>query len=416
MIKVPYGSKLIDVDVEGKLLGGEKGKSESKSKKRDVVMDALRKPMNTKRLRELAAEKKGGQIVIVVDDHTREAPTEKMLDAIIEEIGEEHKEQVSLLVACGTHTPPTEEELKRILGKHFSEFNVRIHDCDAKDLVYLERTSRGTPVILNRCYVKADIKVLTGDITLHYYAGFGGGRKSILPGISARDSIKKNHSLLVDERARTANIEGNPVHLDMYEAASFAPPDFVINTIADANGNLVDAYAGEMNSVFLHGIDVAKRLFEYRIDDLFDIIVVSAGGFPRDRNLYQATKALEQCYRAVVPGGKVILVAECQEGIGDYYFEEWMNKYENYEDAEKAIRSDFVLGGHKAFYVRKAMKRISLSIVTELDSNMLNRWGLNAYNSVWEAVEEEINKNMDGKFKIGIVKNGLDTLLTVGGG
>ena len=416
MIKVPYGSKLIDVDVEGKLLGGEKGKSESKSKKRDVVMDALRKPMNTKRLRELAAEKKGGQIVIVVDDHTREAPTEKMLDAIIEEIGEEHKEQVSLLVACGTHTPPTEEELKRILGKHFSEFNVRIHDCDAKDLVYLERTSRGTPVILNRCYVEADIKVLTGDITLHYYAGFGGGRKSILPGISARDSIKKNHSLLVDERARTANIEGNPVHLDMYEAASFAPPDFVINTIADANGNLVDAYAGEMNSVFLHGIDVAKRLFEYRIDDLFDIIVVSAGGFPRDRNLYQATKALEQCYRAVVPGGKVILVAECQEGIGDYYFEEWMNKYENYEDAEKAIRSDFVLGGHKAFYVRKAMKRISLSIVTELDSNMLNRWGLNAYNSVWEAVEEEINKNMDGKFKIGIVKNGLDTLLTVGGG
>jgi nickel-dependent lactate racemase len=336
-----------------------------------------------------------------------------MLDAIMEEIGEEHKEQVSLLVACGTHAAPTEEELKRIFGKHFSEFNVRIHDCDAKDLVYLERTSRGTPVILNRCYVEADIKVLTGDITLHYYAGFGGGRKSILPGISARDSIKKNHSLLVDERARTANIEDNPVHLDMCEAASFAPPDFVINTIADANGDLVDAYAGEMNSVFLSGIDVAERLFEYRIDDLFDILVVSAGGFPRDRNLYQATKALEQCYRAVVPGGKLILVVECREGIGDRYFEEWMNKYVNYEDAEKAIRSNFVLGGHKAFYVRKAMKRIFISIVSELDSNMLNRWGLNAYNSIWEAIEEEINKNKYEKAKIGIVKNGLDTLLTI---
>jgi nickel-dependent lactate racemase len=349
MVKIPYGSKLIDVAVKGKLLRCEKGKSEGKSKRRDVVRDVFRNPINTKGLSELVEEKKGGEITIVVDDHTREASTEKMLDAIIEEIGEEYKEQVSLLVACGTHTPPSEEELKWILGKHHSEFDVGIHDCNAKDLVYLGRTSRGTPVILNKSYVEADIKVLTWDITLHYYAGFGGGRKSILPGISARDSLKKNHSLLVDAHARTANIENNPVHLDMSEAASFVPPDFVLNTIADAKANLVDAYAGEMNSVFLRGIEVAKRLFEYRIDNLFDILVGSAGGFPRDRNLYQATKALEQCYRAVVPGGKLILVTESREGIGDYYFEEWMSKYENYEDAEKAVRSNFVLGGHKAF-------------------------------------------------------------------
>ena len=404
-LQIPYGSKLIDVDIEGKLLDLEGGRSKSKPKNQDVIKHALQNPIGAKRLKEIVDTKKGEKIIIVVDDHTREAPTEKMLDALTEEVGEEHKKQITLLVACGTHAPPTEEDLKRILGKHFYQFNILIHDCDAKDLVFVGTTSRGTPVMLNRNYVEAGIKILTGDITLHYYAGFGGGRKSILPGISSRETIKTNHALLVDDRAKTANIENNPVHLDMSEAASFAPPDFVINTVADGNGNLVDAYAGEMNAVFLKGAEVAKDLFSLETD-LFDILLVSAGGFPKDRNLYQATKAVENCYRAVIPGGKLILVAECREGIGDPYFEDWMNEYATCEEAADAIKTNFVLGGHKAFYMRKAMKRVHLSIVSALDTHMLNRWGINAYESVGEAFEDK-----NDKVKIGIVKKGLDTLL-----
>ncbi len=410
-IQIPYGSKQLDIDIDAEVLDfGEKGSRRRNSiETLDVIRHALQNPIGTKRLREIITTKKTEDIVIVVDDHTRDAPTEKLLDAIIEEIGEKYTERITLLVACGTHASPTEEELKRILGKHFYQFNVLIHDCDAKDLAYLGTTSRGTPVMLNRNYVEADIKVLTGDITLHYYAGFGGGRKSILPGISSRETIKKNHALLVDDHARTANIENNPVHLDMSEAASFAQPDFVINTVADASGNLMDAYAGDMNAVFLKGVEVAEELFCRETGVLFDVLVVSAGGFPKDRNLYQATKAVENCYRAVTPGGKFILVAECREGIGDAYFEDWMNEYTSYEEAEDAIRTNFVLGGHKAFYMRKAMKRVRLSIVSELSTHILNRWGINAYNSVWKAVEEE--KNIKDKVKMGIVKNGLDTLL-----
>ncbi len=410
-IQIPYGSRLMDVDIEGKLLDPEleDGRSKGSSKDQDAIKHALENPIGTKKLKEIVNAKKNGKIIIVVDDHTRDAPTEKILDALTEEMGEEHTGQVTLLVACGTHAPPTEEDLKRILGKYFYQFNVLIHDCDAKDLVYLGTTSRGTPVMLNRNYVEADIKVLTGDITLHYYAGFGGGRKSILPGISSRESIKKNHALLVDDHARTANIDNNPVHLDMSEMASFAHPDFVINTVADGNGNLVDAYSGEMNAVFYKGAEVAKDLF-CRETDLFDVLVVSAGGFPKDRTLYQATKAVENCYRAVIPGGKFILVAECREGIGDPYFEDWMNDYASYEDVEDAIRINFVLGGHKAFYMRKAMKRVRLSIVSELSTHTLNRWGIYAYNSVWIAVEDDMNIIKD-KVKIGIVKNGLDILL-----
>jgi nickel-dependent lactate racemase len=376
--QIPYGSKLIEIDIEGELLDPI-DKSVGKTKSHDVIRHALQNPIGTKKLKEIVNTKKDAAIVIVVDDHTRDAPTKKMLDALIEEIG--HTDQITVLVACGTHLPPTEEDLKSILGKHLSRFDVEIHNCDAQ----------------------------TGDITLHYYAGFGGGRKSILPGISSRESIKRNHALLVDEQAKIANIENNPVHLDMCEAASYAPPDFVLNAIADASGNLIEAYAGELNAVFLKGTDVAKDLYLNKTTNLFDVLLVSAGGFPKDRNLYQATKAIENCFRVIVPGGKLILVAESREGIGDPYFEEWMNKYASYEEVEEAIKTDFVLGGHKAYYIRRVMKYLQLSLVSNLNTETIKSWGINAYTSVLDAVKEEININ--DKIKVGIVKDGKDTLI-----
>jgi nickel-dependent lactate racemase len=408
-IQIPYGSTHIDLNIEADLLdlGEGRGRMKDNIRSIDVIRHALKNPLGTTRLREILATKKKRGIVIVVDDHTRDTPTEVMLDALVEEMGEDYTDRISLLVACGTHVAPTDNELKRILGKHYGQFSVKIHECDAKDLVYVGTTSRGTPVMLNRNYVDAEIKILTGDITLHYYAGFGGGRKSILPGISSRDTIKKNHALLVDEHARTANIEHNPVHLDMTEAASLAPPDFVLNIVAAGNGKVVDAYAGEMNSVFQTGVEVAKDLFCLKTHDLYDILVVSAGGFPKDRNLYQASKAIENCYRAVVPGGELILVAECREGIGDPYFEIWMTDYPSYSDAEKAIRTNFVLGGHKAFYMRKVMTKVGVSIVSGLDTHVLTRWGIKSYKSL----EEGLEGGKKDKVKIGIVKNGLDTLL-----
>ena len=421
MVKIPYGAGLIDVDIKGaELLERSTTKRDDKRDSKDAseaIQRAVKNPIGTKQLGEiLAAKGKGDNIVIVVDDHTRNAPTEMMLDALTEEIGQHKDKNVSLLVACGTHPPPSTGDLRRILGKYYrhnhGQFKVMIHDCDAHDLVYVGTTARGTPVRLNRAYMDADIRILTGDITLHYYAGFGGGRKSILPGIASRETIRKNHALLIDERARTANIEDNPVHLDMSEAASFAPPDFVLNTVADASGDVVAAYAGELNAVFTKGAAVAKELFLHKTG-LFDVLVVSAGGFPKDRNLYQATKAIQNCYQAVVPGGGLILVAECREGIGDDYFEEWMNEYKSYEAAEEAIRTNFVLGGHKAFYMRKVMKRVQLSIVSELDPDMLVRWGIQSYKSLSAAVEMELKDRYkdNDNLKIGIVRNGLDTLL-----
>jgi nickel-dependent lactate racemase len=410
-IQIPYGNSQIGVDIDAELLdseGEDEGTLSDKSTLGEVMKRALDNPLGSKRLREIVAAKKDdAKIVVVVDDHTRAAPTELMLDSLTAEIGEECKDRITLLVACGTHEPPTAEDLKRIFGPYAGRYRIVVHDCDAKDLIDVGTTTRGTPVSLNRNYVDADVKILTGDITLHYYAGFGGGRKSILPGISSREAIQKNHALLIDPHARTANLDHNPIHHDMTDAASFCPPDFVLNVVAAGDGAIVNAYAGDMTAVFTHGVDVAKGLFCRDVPELVDVLVVSAGGFPKDRNLYQASKAIENCYHAVTPGGALILVAECSEGIGDAYFEDWMHECTSYEKAAEAVRTKFVLGGHKAYYMRKVMNRVSVSIVSVLDSQLLSAWGIKPFTTLDEALES-IKKDID---KIGIVRKGADTLL-----
>ena len=475
-VRLPYGSSEVEFAVEVKELAsaartGETARKAEKERERrlEILREALKRPLKAKRLREIlrerfsvktaetaeTAERAGEgrrEIVIVVDDHTRSAPTEEMLDALTAEIseagGEEYLRRVKVLVACGTHSAPSKEELRRILGKHYGRFPVEVHDCDADSLVFVGETSRGTPVFLNATYVNAKMRggvcVLTGDITLHYYAGFGGGRKSILPGIAGRETIQRNHALLVHENARTANLDGNPVHEDMCEAAAMplAKPDFVLNAVSDASGNLVAAFAGECDEVFKRGAAVARELFVKRIREKYDILVVSAGGFPKDRNLYLATKAIEHCKRAVADGGSLILVAECRDGVGDAVFEDWMDKYKTAEAVESAVKTNFVLGGHKAFYLRSTMRRIRICVVSSLDAEMLKNWGIQPYESVQSAVECELNlmlrhkekmeeeeegekkereereksvreleKACGRRIKIGVVRNGMDVFL-----
>jgi nickel-dependent lactate racemase len=408
-IRLPYGRGALELELEADLLDIEAQDVPSKIKRPplECLRAALRNPLGTLPLHEIAARKAAPSIVIVVDDHTRAAPTELMLTALMEELGEDARDRITVLVACGTHQPPLDADVRRILGNYYGLLPFSIHDCDAPDLTAVGTTCRGTPVKLNSVYMNADIKILTGDITLHYYAGFGGGRKSILPGIAARESIQANHALLVHEQARTANLEENPVHLDMMEAAHLAPPDYILNVICSAPDQIDQAYAGSFDQAFLQGVSYARDLFCRSSDERYDLLIVSAGGTPKDRNLYQAAKAIENCYRAVAPGGALLLVAECPDGVGDPLFAQWMDAYPTYAAAEKAIQTHFVLGGHKAFYIRKVMEKIDLAVVSELDIELLERWQIPGFRSL-ESALSRLKKDIG---KVGIVKMGLDTLL-----
>ena len=192
------------------------------------------------------------------------------------------------------------------------------HDCRATDLVNLGTTkTHGNKVQVNRIFAEADVRVLLGDVGFHYYAGYGGGRKSVLPAVGGEETIKHNHSMLLHANARTGNLDDNPVHQDMTEAARLAKVDFILNVVQNKKGEIVKAFAGDLEQVFGEAVKLVNEMYRIPVDRRADIVVVSAGGYPADMNLYQAYKALDNALDAVKRGGVIILVAECPEGHGN---------------------------------------------------------------------------------------------------
>jgi nickel-dependent lactate racemase len=220
--------------------------------------------------------------------------------------------------------------------------------------------------MVNRIFAEADVRILLGDVNYHYYAGYGGGRKSVLPAVCGADTIQRNHAMLVNTNARTGNLENNPVHIDMTEAARLAKVDFIVNVVENKKGEIVKAFAGDLEAVFLEAVKLYDEMYLVTVDRRAEIVVVSAGGHPSDINLYQAYKGLDNALDAVKRGGVIILVAECLEGHGNQVFYEWMTKLPDVKTAEKEVRRNFVMGGHKALYLLKALQNHQIILVSAM--------------------------------------------------
>jgi nickel-dependent lactate racemase len=205
-----------------------------------------------------------------------------------------------------------------------------------------------------------------GDVGFHYYAGYGGGRKSVLPAVCGEETIKQNHAMLLHANARTGVLEDNPVHRDMTEAARLAKVDFIVNVVANKKGEIVKAFAGDLEQAFLEAVKLVDEMYRVTVDRRADIVVVSAGGYPADMNLYQAYKALDNALDAVKRGGVIILVAECPEGHGNQVFYDWMTRLGDLKNVEREIKRNFVLGGHKAYYLLKALQNHQIILVSSL--------------------------------------------------
>jgi nickel-dependent lactate racemase len=221
-------------------------------------------------------------------------------------------------------------------------------------------------VYVNRVFAEADVKVLLGDVGFHYYAGYGGGRKSVLPAISGEETIKHNHSMLLHANARAGNLVDNPVHQDMTEGARLAKVDFILGVVENKKGEIVKAFAGDLELAFVEAVKLVDEMFRVMVERRGDIIVVSAGGYPADINLYQAYKALDNSLDAVKRGGVIILVAECPEGHGNQVFYDWMMRLGDLKNVEHEIKRNFVMGGHKAYYLLKALQNHQIILVSSL--------------------------------------------------
>jgi len=329
---------------------------------------ALKEPIGSKLLNEIV--KPEHKVAIVVDDATRPTPTSIMLSPLLAELNASgvKDENVTIIFACGTHRAVKQREAVELLGEEiFNRIKSVSHEHKAQDLVYVGATQKyGTKVFLNRVFAEADVRILTGDVCLHYYAGYGGGRKSVLPGVAGEVTIKHNHAMLLDANARTGVLVGNPVDEDMVEAARLAKVSFVLNVVTNSKGEIVKAFAGDLEQAFAEGVKLVDEMYRVTVDRRADVVVVSSGGYPADVNLYQAYKGVDNALEVVKRGGVIVLVAECSEGHGNEAFYEWMVKYGDLKAVEREIKRNFVLGGHKAYYLLHALQNHQLILVSSM--------------------------------------------------
>jgi nickel-dependent lactate racemase len=411
---LPYGKTDVCVRVPARnLLGSiqpkkQPGAADAKAE----VERALKEPIGAKRLSEIA--KPEHKVAIVVDDATRQAPSDMMLLPVLAELNAAgvRDENVTVIFGCGTHRAVTAEEVNMLLGEEaLKRVKTISHDCKAQDLVYVGTTkTHGNKVYLNRVFAEADVKVLVGDVDFHYYAGYGGGRKSVLPAVAGEETIKHNHALLLHSNARTGVLAGNPVHEDMTEAARMAKVDFIVNVVANSKGEIVKAFAGDLEQAFFEAVKAVDAMYRVTVERRADIVVASAGGYPADIDLFQAYKALDNALEVVKRGGVVILVAECPEGHGNQVFYDWMVRFSELKAVEREIKRNFVLGGHKAYYLLKALQNHQIVLVSSLpDYYAVNVFKLKTARAVNDAFNEAL-KNAGSQARVWVMPYGSVTL------
>ncbi|MBQ4051833.1 MAG: nickel-dependent lactate racemase [Oscillospiraceae bacterium] len=326
LIRFPYGKEHLFLDIpkerlKGVLVSGMHEYVPEKSET-ELVRDALENPVGSPRLCELAKGKQ--KIVIIASDHTRPVPSKIIAPLMLEEIRKGNPDaDITFLIATGCHRGTTVEELTGKFGEEIvRNEKIYIHDCDDESmLVHLGTLPSGGDLVINRLAAEADLLVSEGFIEPHFFAGFSGGRKSVLPGIAARKTVLYNHNagFIASDGARTGVLEGNPIHEDMLFAARKAGLSFICNVVIDADKKVVHAVAGEVDQAHRQGREFL--LDRCKVQSIpSDIVITSNGGYPLDQNIYQSVKGMTAAEASVNPGGVIIMLAKANDGHGGESF------------------------------------------------------------------------------------------------
>jgi lactate racemase len=281
-------------------------------------------------------------------------------------------EDVKIIFGMGIHRRHTEEEKRRLVGDDVYE-RILCVDSNEENMLHLGNTRRGTPIHLCQSIVEADIRICTGNIEYHYFAGYSGGAKAIMPGAANYESIRHNHKLQLDDRAASGVLDGNPVREDIDEIGEVLGITFMLNVVLNEKKQVAKAFAGHYLEAHRAGCRYLDSLYSVAIAEPADIVVVSAGGSPKDINMYQAQKALDNASQAVKEGGVIILLGECQEGFGEETFEEWIREAEKPDDLINRLKREFVLGGHKAAAIAKVVNKATVIFVTAMPHEDVGR-------------------------------------------
>ncbi|UCG25073.1 MAG: nickel-dependent lactate racemase, partial [Chloroflexota bacterium] len=373
--KLPYGQQQLNLTLDGD--GQQFMLLEPNEPPYDLVRLALAAPIGSPRLREMA--RPGQSVAIVTSDITRTCPTHLLLPAVMDELAEAdiRDEDVQVIFALGSHRAHTVEEQIKLAGREMAA-RLTLLDSDPRQTVYVGTTSRGTRIEAFKPVIDADFRIALGNVDPHYFAGYSGGSKALVPGVCSLATIQDNHAMMVHEQASIGVLEGNPVREDLEEGAALIGLDFILNVIVNADHSIIAAAAGhpvEAHRWLCQVLDYQRKVV---VRQQADIVIVSAGGFPKDLSLYQAQKALDNAAAAVRPGGCIVWLAECPDGLGNPIFEEWLVGAAA-DDILARIQERFVLGGHKAAAIATVLKKASVILVSSLPPTLVEECGLRPY-------------------------------------
>jgi len=335
--------------------------------------------------------------VIMASDMTRPSPSLKLLPPLLQRLRSAGlvEGDVTVVFGMGIHRHMTEAEKRALVGDDVFEKYRCVESTESGEYVFLGTTSRGTPVEVCPEVASCDLLICTGNIEYHYFAGYSGGVKAVLPGACSQRTVEANHAMQLLPGAELGSYDNNPVRQDIEEAGRMIGVDFILNVVLDEKKNIVRAVAGHPVLAHAEGREVVDRLYGIPIEQETDIVVVSAGGRPKDMNVYQAQKALENATRAVRPGGVIVLLAECPEGLGESNFEEYMTKYPLDEIIER-IRRKFVLGGHKAAAFARTLKKADIYLFSAVDDEVVRACKMVPFGQPQEAVDAAFLKMREG--------------------
>jgi nickel-dependent lactate racemase len=337
-----------------------------------AIRDAIRNPIGSAPLLEIV--KPGETVTFIVNDPTRVANSDVFLPVMMEELNNAGipNKDMQIIFALGTHRAMSEKEMVEAVGENVAG-RLGMHNIDCKDesqFVYFGTTSRGTRVAYHKLVAETDHIICTGSVVHHFFAGFGGGRKALFPGVSSYETIRHNHSFMMDPNAVIGKLHGNPIYEDQIEGAEMCRPSFLLNVVLNEDYEFLQVFAGDYIAAHLEACKFVESVYSTELDREADLVIASCGGFPKDINIYQLQKTMDNAWCAVREGGVVIILGECCEGSGSALYEQTMKECRTPEKVETKLRGSFQIGAHKAYAVTRLMKKARFILVSSLNPEL----------------------------------------------
>ena len=354
-----------------------------------AVQAALDAPLGGARLSEFRGVRSAA---VAINDKTRPVPHEHLLPLLLrrlEALGLP-PEAITLLIATGAHPPMPPAEFARIVPEEvLARYPILCHNADDEaNLANLGTTSLGTPVWINRRFLEADLRLVIGNVEPHQFQGFSGGVKSAAIGLAGRETVERNHAHMIDPRAQLGRYTDNPARQDVEEIGAIVGVHFALNAVLNGRKQIVHAIAGKPRAVMETAIPLSRQVSQVSVAAPSDLVIASAGGHPKDLNLYQAQKALAHAALITRDGGTLIVVAACPEGAGSQEYESWMEDVSSYNEVfAKFRREGFRVGPHKAFQIARDAARVQTFLVSEMAPALVRRLLLTPAASIAAALE-----------------------------